>query len=627
MGFLTPVILFVAGLFGGGAGAILAANLIVGSLISVGVSAVIGGISKLLRKSPHIGASITQDGRSTTVRQPIAPRVVIYGRAGRIGGVITFIDVTGASNEFIHLVIVFTGHRIQSFDKIYFDGVEAWPSDPSGKFASAIFIDTRLGHDDDTAFADLIAYNPGKWTTNHRQRGCAKVYVRLMYSQAIFPNGVPNITADIHGKDDIYDPRIASSPPYTGYSENPALCLRDYLVNTRWGLQATDTEMDDVQTIAAANLCDEEVPVRFTSESPAVEPRYSMNGSFSTDTRPSDVIQSMLSAMAGRLVRVGGKFSIYPGAYLTPSVQFDEADLRGGVEVVTSVQKPDLCNGVKGVFISPSSEWQPTDFPPYLSAAFVAEDNGETLWRDVQLGWTVSPSMAQRLAKIELERTRRQTQVTLQCNLKAYRAKVLDTVELSLERYGWVNKTFEVADVKFALSSGTGGGVGLGVDLVLRETDANVFDWDAATEEKDVNTPTGTIIFPGATPPGTPVLVEYPFVGMPGDGVDTPIYTPSTDMILKANMPGSFVAVDSNPNANAVFHVKGSQAAYDGDGNFIGYNNLDIGTITILTDGSAVFVSTYDALLPAGEALRLVTPTPQDSLLADVTFSIRVQST
>lgn len=716
MSFLVAVIGFIAGLFGGGAGAVFAANLIVGSLVSIGVSAVIGGISKLLRKSPSVGASISNDGRSQTVRQPIAPRVVVYGRAGRLGGVITFVDVTGASDEFIHLVITFAGHRIQSFDKFYFDGVEVWPVDVSGKYGGAILLDTRLGHDDQTAFADLIAYDPLKWTTNHRQRGCACAYFRLTYSQAMFPNGVPNITADIHGKDDVYDPRldVSDSTPIVGifttttaghtalmtlvspgidlspgdpltvtglsfepfnrafqivskiddthynvgapdaspaeeffegygadvggtggtahtsgtpedakgYSENPVLCLRDYLVGRKWGLRANDVEIDDLQTIAGANLCDEELDVKFTVASPATEPRYALNGSFSTDAKPSDVIQTMLSSMAGRLVSVGGKFGIFPGSYLSPTVSLDESHLRGPIDVTTSVPKTDLSNGVKGVYIAPENEWQPSDFPAVLNDDYVTEDNGEVLFRDIELGWTISPAMAQRLAKIELERARRQIQVTLQCNLKAYLTKVTDTIQLSIERYGWVNKTFEVLDLKFAVT-GQAGAPTLGIDLQLRETDADVFAWDAETEEKETNTPTGTIVFPGATPTG-PRNYNISYTGMPTSGQIEQV-TIEAESTLPMNMTGSRVTVGTNPTADAEFTVNGSTPAYDIDGNFIGYNGITFGTVTIHTDGTATFASSADGFLPLSEPLFIVAPASPDATLADLVFTFKVR--
>jgi hypothetical protein len=70
-------------------------------------------------------------------------------------------------------------------------------------------------------------------------------------------------------------------------------------------------------------------------------------------------------------------------------------------------------NGVRGQFVSPENDWQPDDFPAYASDVYLAEDGGERKWRDISLPFTISAAMAQRLAKIELERARRQMTVRL----------------------------------------------------------------------------------------------------------------------------------------------------------------------------------------------------------------------
>ena len=79
----------------------------------------------------------------------------------------------------------------------------------------------------------------------------------------------------------------------------------------------------------------------------------------------------------------------------------------------------DLFNGVKGVYVSPSNNWQRSDFPPYaqdskhgysgpaqyFGDANLAQDGGDRRWLDIQLPFTISAATAQRLAKVELMRT------------------------------------------------------------------------------------------------------------------------------------------------------------------------------------------------------------------------------
>ncbi len=64
------------------------------------------------------------------------------------------------------------------------------------------------------------------WTTQCSLVGRTAVFLRLHYNDAIFANGLPQISFLVHGKKDILDPR--NSPPTRGYSENAALCNADY---------------------------------------------------------------------------------------------------------------------------------------------------------------------------------------------------------------------------------------------------------------------------------------------------------------------------------------------------------------------------------------------------------------
>lgn len=72
---------------------------------------------------------------------------------------------------------------------------------------------------------------------------------------------------------------------------------------------------------------------------------------------------------------------------------------------------------------------------------------------------------------------------------------------------------------------------------------------------------------------------------------------------------GSYGHVGTNPTASAVFTVK--------------KNGSTIGSITIGTGGAFTFATTGGATtLAAGDYLTIVSPTPQDSTLADVGFNL-----
>lgn len=143
-----------------------------------------------------------------------------------------------------------------------FDVESGYPIPYSFTFVHSYAVITKyLGDPDQEADASLItnakdAAGNACWSTNHRLRGRAYVVVRLEYDINIFSQGIPNIKAVVEGAEDIYDPRTGD----TGYTDNAALCMRDYLTK-KYGLRCTDSRINDVNFIAAANVCDETVGV------------------------------------------------------------------------------------------------------------------------------------------------------------------------------------------------------------------------------------------------------------------------------------------------------------------------------------------------------------------------------
>lgn len=445
----------------------------------VAQTVILGSISRALIKQPSFGGGGI-GGTTVTGRSPIAPRQIIYGRT-RVGGNTVYMEGTN-SNKYLHIVIAFAGHEVDAVEKIYFNDEEVVfdgsGNVTTGSYANRVRIKTALGTDDQVAFADLVSESDGKWTSNHRLRGVAAVYVRLEYDKDKFFGGVPNISALIRGKK-VYDPRTGS----TTWSQNPALCLNDYLTNTDYGLGCVyASEIDASALIAAANICDEDVAL----DAGGTENAYELNGSFNTSATPETIINSMLTSMIGKAVWSGGKWRILAGSYYTPTLDFDEGDLRAGFRVQTRVSRRENFNSVKGTHPSSLQNYIATEFPAVIGDGvtnatmgdYIAEDNGETVYKTIELPFTVSPTMAQRISKIELERARQQITMTLPLKLVGLKARVGDVITVTNTRMGWVSKPFEVTNMTITYNEE------MGVDLDLRETAPEVYDWTVGTDEK-----------------------------------------------------------------------------------------------------------------------------------------------
>lgn len=505
MPFLAPVFTAVA--------TFAASSAAAGFLVQLGTSLLLTAAARALTPTPDNSIK----GRTVTVREPVAPRDIVYGNV-RKGGVTIFMNTSGDSGRYLDLVIVLAGHRVESIGAIYFNGEEAiaaGEADGSGKYASRARVERALGAADQLAFPELRAALPSLWTSNHRLRGVAAIHLRLTFNNEAFPSGIPNITVDIEGKNDILDPRLGTR----GYSENAALCVADFASLDPFGIGAqigAEDGIDQASVIAAANICDEIV----AKVAGGTEPRYTCNGVVSLAEQPKATIEAMLTAMAGKFIWQAGQWRLQAGAYEIPTTVLTGDDARErGFSMSTRVSMASNFNAVRGTFVSPENDWQPDDFPAYASSVYLAEDGGERRYADITLPFTTSADTAQRLAKITLERQRRQLSVKVGGKFKAWRVSTGETVMLTYPRWGMDEKPFYVQDVSLDLATANGGGALL-PDLVLQETSPLVYDAEASEFEIYAAAPRTTLPSAfGTEPPAPPTAIEQLYETRGGGGI------------------------------------------------------------------------------------------------------------
>jgi hypothetical protein len=550
--------------------------------VLIATSIGLGFLERALVPRPKLGSLASQQSQQITTRQALAPWLVVYGRQ-RTGGIITYIGVTGTNGEFLNLVITLAGHEVNAILNMYFDGVlvTVTPAthgfDATGTYAGFAHVEYNLGTPGQAAFAGLVAADPTHWTSSTTQSNRAGAYVQLKYSADKFPNSLPNVTFDIQGRK-LFDPRTGRTSYFDSLApagsqfvgENPALCIRDYLTNggsdyvTRtgakdfFGLGCKDAEINDASFIAAANNCDEVIALKSGGTlSGGGNQRYLCNGGFTTDQRPADILNQLLSSMAGYLTWQNGKWSVFAGVWRAPTTTLTDDDLRDAVRVQVLASRSSLMNQVKGAIINPTQAWQPADFAAYAEDSahgfatdqWRTQDNGEQITTQIQLPFTIDSPMAQRLAKILLERTRRQMRATWPCKLTAYRVQVPDVVNITRSRYSWTNKTFEVQQCTLSLEPDSEGVAVPAVDLALAETDANVYAWDPVTEELPDPAP-GAVALPNGSVVGAPsALVLTTIQTTRADGIKASFiqatWTAPTDQMV---LSGGKIAVQYRPN-------------------------------------------------------------------------------
>jgi hypothetical protein len=493
-----------------------AAGLVGTFIVSAGSQLVLGAVNKKLAPSlniPEIGTNL-QQGTMVTAKSGVAPQRVIYGKT-RVGGTMVYAEATGTTNEFLHIIITVAGHEINNITKVFFNedevpltqdgsdsnGIARFFPSSGNQYEGKARIKKHFGADAQSADADLVS-DISQWTTNHRLRGISYLYVRLNFDKDVYTNGVPNITFEVEGKK-VFDPRDSS----TAFSTNPALCIRDYLLNDRFGLEADSTEINDTNFTAVANTCDENVTILNPS---GTEKRFSMNGTFNLDKSPKTIIENMLSSIAGHLIYSNGQFKIRPAVYETPSVTLDEEHIRSGITLNTRISKKELFNAVKGLYSEPANNYQPQDYPILTNSTFESEDNSERIFGEFNFPMTTSSHTVQRLSTIQLLKARQQISFTATFNLKAFQLDIGDTVQITNSRLGFTNKTFEITNWAFAM-----GGEGIPIiSCEFRETASAVYDftnsnYSTISSGKSTNLPNATTVAPPQAITLTDELVAY----------------------------------------------------------------------------------------------------------------------
>lgn len=492
------------------------------------------------RKARNAYNASLQD-REVMLATATAPRRVVYGR-DKVSGPIVYWESTGATKEYLHLVVPLAAHECDAIETIYFNEVALPTPDGAGDITSGEFAHTtypiaaenlavdgsgnatllrageklvnaytgsgaevqyvggsltpgasvitglppgavvtveytyaqvtpcvriakHLGQAGQVADAALVAASAGGWTSAHVGKGICYLYVRLKYDVEVFGQvGVPNISAIIRGKK-VYDPRSAT----TVWSENAALIAADRLRDAEFGLGAASTEVPDAELTTAANVCDEMVALDALG---ATQPRYTFNGSFTTEVPPQDSLGDLAAAMAGNIVWSQGRWLVRPGIYRTPAPSIGPDDLaRDTISITPKASRSSLFNAVRVLHRDPAQAWAEVQAPLVQNATYQAQDGGVQLVQELRLPMACDTLRAQRLGKVLLERGRQAMGVAITTNLRAYDLAPTDTVPLALERYGWgAGKVFEVEERTWA--------GGLEINYLLRETAAGIYAWN-----------------------------------------------------------------------------------------------------------------------------------------------------
>lgn len=467
----APVVLGIAAGFVAGA-----VGVTVGTAIAIGLG-VASLTYALSMKVPS--PSRSQQEVKQLLRSSRSPKSVVYGRTFVSGALLFAEEEQGdtANNEGIfeedlYMAVGICDHPIENIDSVFLNET------PIGEFGAKASYQL---HNNDTTVDQVLLDNAPSWRDDMIGRGTTWARLVLTYDRELYANGVPTPRFTVRGKR-VFDPRDGQMK----FTSNAALIIFDFFTEYMGVPRDRMITSGFGSFIDAANLCDENV----TNPDGTNNPRYTINGVFALDEKPTTALTDMLNACAGQLVRQAGQIGLLPGAFYGPATfTLTESDVLGDVTIIPEPEYRNAANTIKGTFIDPEQNWVETDFPPVIDTGARTRDGGE-LTHDMKFRFITNAYQAQRVASITLRRGLAGGSVSLRTNLRGLYCRVGRVISLDLPTIG-ITGTYRVLSQSSHLSDG--------VELELARDVASLYD--DAVGQPFVSPPLTNIPLQGVRPP------------------------------------------------------------------------------------------------------------------------------
>jgi len=448
------------------------------------------------------------------------PLPIIYGTR-KVGGHIVFLETSGTDNEFLYMIFVLGEGQLNACSTLFIDdrqvtlsgalthGTARTVASSDSNFykdsTSHITATWYDGRDDQTYDTTVGALT--NWTSNHRLRGVSYLALKFKWNVDIFAS-VPDVKCVVQGKK-VYDPRTTS----TSFSSNPALCILDYLRNSRYGMGIGDanftSSFSDFTT--AANVCDTSVTPYSGASNINI---FNCNAVLDTKSKVIDNVKQLLTGCRGYLNYTGGKYKILIETTGSASITLTEDNIIGGIGV-SSKDKNTRYNRVVVRYVNPDKNYQTDEaqFPPIDDSSLPSADQHSTMLttdNNVLLeGRFETPTItnfyqAEEMAEVILRRSRASLDVSLTVDSTGLDLAIGDIVNITHATPGFSAKPFRVMGITINTD--------LTVNLQCIEHQDSYYTW--ATKTQAATVPTTNLPDPfSITAPSsitlTDELIEY----------------------------------------------------------------------------------------------------------------------
>jgi hypothetical protein len=473
-----------AGLYATGAkwtAAALAATVISGAIAARGMTALIDPLSDgVIRKQVGIQANPT----GTEVALPI-----IYGKA-KVG--MSVIDVRQGASDVNTLALVgaiavapeggstTAEQGIEAVTDVYFNELRSledpifgvniaqtsstgnptpfdntvvkspWNGNSSsGSFGTDFFLEYFLHDGDDSQVVDYALNDEFStaWGATSIGKGVAYLVLWLYYSEAIYTNGVPNVTMEVKGNKVLDCQSLGSD---AAYSTNPADCIRDFMTSTRYGMGIPVAQIDATSFAAAAVYCDaDDVTITIDGGDDVTLPaRFTCNGFLMSDDGPISNLERLLSSCCGRIVREGGEYKLLiRKAQSAETFELDRTNIVGDWSFIrTGIDETPNTLVATYVDVDLNYSAQPVTWPePDADPnAYLVADHNYAVESRIELSFTENRYMAEMIASQQLLERRADFGCALVAQREALKLSVGDVVNVTHDTPSWTVEPFWV---------------------------------------------------------------------------------------------------------------------------------------------------------------------------------------
>ena len=390
----------------------------------------------------------------------IAPIPVVYGRR-KVGGTRVAVALSDDKKD-LYVVLALCEGEIEDIESIYIDDIISTDS----RFTGKVTINEFLGTDTQAADSMLTTAFPSDWTSNHRLRGIAYLSCKFVYDPEVF-RGIPTVNAVIKGRK-VYDPRTTN----TVYNDNPALCLLDYLTNSRYGKGLSLSDIDTQSFADAADDCD--IAVTKYTGAPSNTEIFNCNAVIDTNKTIFDNVKTMLSGMRGLLPYQNGKYGLIIEQDSSSVMSFDTDNMIGNV-TFSVLGKDKRYNKVTAKFINPDANWQ-TDsvvWPESGSSdesTFLTEDDDFELATEITLPTCTDFYAARDLARLVCLTSRKNNLVvSFTADSEALKVQAGDIIDLTYDSANLSAQKFRANEVSLRPDGSVG--------ISAQKHDATIYPW------------------------------------------------------------------------------------------------------------------------------------------------------